>query len=92
MLVSLDFTTLVANTVESQSGSDGSPYEKHVDTKGRVLSDKCIAEPSSVPRAVKNDCSPSPSAPTPDTIERLRSTRARVNVPTPTVEATVCGM
>ena len=44
MLVSLDFTTLVANTVESQSGSDGSPYEKHVDTKGRVLSDKCIAD------------------------------------------------
>ena len=33
MLVSLVFTTLVANTVESQSGSDGSPYEKHVDTK-----------------------------------------------------------
>ena len=25
-------------------GSDGSPYEKHVDTKGRVLSDKCIAD------------------------------------------------
>ena len=37
MLVSLDFTTLVANTVESQSGSDGSPYEKHVDTKGCLL-------------------------------------------------------
>ena len=35
MLVSLDFTTLVANTVESQSGSDGSPYEKKVDAKGR---------------------------------------------------------
>lgn len=43
MLVSLDFTTLVANTVESQSGSDGSPYEKRVDAKGRVTSDKCIA-------------------------------------------------
>ena len=43
MLVSLDFTTLVANTVESQSGSDGSPYEKKVDAKGRVTSDKCIA-------------------------------------------------
>ena len=25
-------------------GSDGSPYEKHVGTKGRVLSDKCIAD------------------------------------------------
>ena len=44
MLVSLDFTTLVANTVESQSGSDGSPYEKRVDAKGRVLSDECIAD------------------------------------------------
>lgn len=43
MLVSLDFTTLVANTVESQSGSDGSPYEKRVDARGRVTSDKCIA-------------------------------------------------
>ena len=43
MLVSLNFTTLVANTVESQSGSDGSPYEKRVDAKGRVTSDKCIA-------------------------------------------------
>ena len=43
MLVSLDYTTLVANTVESQSGSDGSPYEKRVDAKGRVTSDKCIA-------------------------------------------------
>lgn len=43
MFVSLDFTTLVANTVESQSGSDGSPYEKKVDAKGRVTSDKCIA-------------------------------------------------
>ena len=44
MLISLDFTTLVANTVESQFGSDGSPYEKRVDAKGRVLSDKCIAD------------------------------------------------
>ena len=25
-------------------GSDGSPYEKRVDAKGRVLSDKCIAD------------------------------------------------
>ncbi len=25
-------------------GSDGSPYEKHIDAKGRVLSDKCIAD------------------------------------------------
>ena len=44
MLISLDFTTPVANTVESQFGSDGSPYEKRVDAKGRVLSDKCIAD------------------------------------------------
>ena len=44
MLISLDFTTLVANTIERLSGSDGSPYEKRVDAKGRVLSDKCIAD------------------------------------------------
>ena len=44
MLVSLDFTTLVANTVESQSGSDGSPYEKRVNAKGRVLSNECVAD------------------------------------------------
>ena len=44
MLVSLDFTTLVANTVESQSGSDGSPYEKCMDAKGRVTSNRCIAD------------------------------------------------
>ena len=25
-------------------GSDGSPYEKRVDAKGRVLSDECIAD------------------------------------------------
>jgi len=25
-------------------GSDGSPYEKHIDAKGRVLSEKCIKE------------------------------------------------
>jgi len=43
-LISLDFTTLVANTIERLSGSDGSPYEKRVDAKGRVLSDKCIAD------------------------------------------------
>ena len=43
MLISLDFTTLVANTIERLSGSDGSPYEKRVDAKGRVTSDKCIA-------------------------------------------------
>ena len=44
MLISLDFTTLVANTIERLIGSDGSPYEKRVDAKGRVLSDKCIAD------------------------------------------------
>ena len=44
MLISLDFTTLVANTIERLSGSDGSPYEKRVDAKGRVLSDKCISD------------------------------------------------
>ena len=44
MLISLDFTTLVANTIERLSGSDGSPYEKRVNAKGRVLSDKCIAD------------------------------------------------
>lgn len=43
MLISLDFTTLVANTIERLSGSDGSPYEKRVDAKGHVISDKCIA-------------------------------------------------
>lgn len=25
-------------------GSDGSPYEKRADAKGRVLSEKCIAD------------------------------------------------
>ena len=44
MLISLDFTTLVANTIERLIGSDGSPYEKRVDAKGRVLSDRCIAD------------------------------------------------
>ena len=44
MLISLDFTTLVANTIERLIGSDGSPYEKRVEAKGRVLSDKCIAD------------------------------------------------
>ena len=44
MLISLDFTSLVADTVERLIGSDGSPYEKRVDAKGRVLSDKCIAD------------------------------------------------
>ena len=44
MLISLDFTTLVANTIERLSGSDGSPYEKRVDAKGRVTSDRCIAD------------------------------------------------
>ena len=29
---------------KGRSGSDGSPYEKRVDAKGRVLSDKSIAE------------------------------------------------
>lgn len=29
---------------ECPSSSDGSPYEKRVDAKGRVLSDKCIAD------------------------------------------------
>ena len=43
MLISLDFTTLVANTIERLIGSDGSPYEKRVDVRGRVISDKCIA-------------------------------------------------
>ena len=43
MLISLDFTTLVADTIERLIGSDGSPYEKKVDAKGRVTSDKCIA-------------------------------------------------
>ncbi len=43
MLMSLDFTTLVANTIERLIGSDGSPYEKRVDAEGHVASDKCIA-------------------------------------------------
>ena len=43
MLISLDCTTLVANTIERLIGSDGSPYEKRVDARGRVTSDKCIA-------------------------------------------------
>lgn len=42
MLITLDFTTLVAGTIERLIGSDGSPYEKRVDAKGRVLSNKCI--------------------------------------------------
>ena len=41
--MSLDFTTLVANTIERLIGSDGSPYEKRVDAEGHVASDKCIA-------------------------------------------------
>ncbi len=44
MLISLDFTTLVANTIERLIGSDGSPYEKRVDAKGHVISDRCIAD------------------------------------------------
>jgi len=44
MLISLDFTTLVANTIERLIGSDGSPYEKRVDAKGRVTSDRCITD------------------------------------------------
>jgi len=44
MLISLDSTTLVANTTERLIGSDGSPYEKRMDARGRVLSDKCIAD------------------------------------------------
>ena len=44
MLISLDSTTLVANTIERLIGSDGSPYEKRVDAKGRVLSDSRIAD------------------------------------------------
>jgi len=44
MLMSLDFTTLVANTIERLIGSDGSPYEKRVDAKGHVISDRCIAD------------------------------------------------
>lgn len=43
MLISLDFTTLVANTIERLIGSDVSPYEKRADAKGHVTSDKCIA-------------------------------------------------
>ena len=42
MLITLDFTTLVAGTIERLIGSDGSPYEKRVGAKGRVLSNKCI--------------------------------------------------
>ena len=42
MLISLDFTALVADIIERLIGSDGSPYEKRVDAKGRVLSNKCI--------------------------------------------------
>ena len=44
MLISLDFTTLVADTIERLIGSDGSPYEKRVDAKGRVLSENCVAD------------------------------------------------
>ena len=44
MLISLDFTTLVGNTIERLIGSDGSPYEKRVDAKGHVISDRCIAD------------------------------------------------
>ncbi len=44
MLISPDSTTLVADTIERLIGSDGSPYEKRVDAKGRVLSDRCIAD------------------------------------------------
>ena len=44
MLISLDFTTLVADAIERLIGSDGSPYEKRVDAKGRVLNDKSIAD------------------------------------------------
>ena len=44
MLMSLNFTTLVANTIERLIGSDGSPYEKRADAKGRVLSNECIAD------------------------------------------------
>ncbi len=44
MLISLDFTTLVANTIERLIGSDGSPYEKRVDAKGCVTSDRCITD------------------------------------------------
>ena len=44
MLISLDFTTLVASTIERLIGSDGSPYEKRVNAKGRVLSNECIAD------------------------------------------------
>ena len=42
MLISLDFTTLITNTIECLIGSDGSPYEKRVDAKGCVISDKCV--------------------------------------------------
>ena len=44
MLISLDFTTLAADTIERLIGSDGSPYEKRVDARGRVTSNKCIAD------------------------------------------------
>ena len=43
MLISPDSTTLVADTIERLISSDGSPYEKRADAKGRVISDKCIA-------------------------------------------------
>ena len=35
---------LVVQVGEINVNSYGSPYEKHVDAKGRVLSDKCIAD------------------------------------------------
>ena len=44
MLISLDFTTLITNTIECLIGSDGSPYEKRVDAKGRALSNECITD------------------------------------------------
>ena len=44
MLISLDFTTLVADIIERLIGSDGSPYKKRMNAKGLVLSDECIAD------------------------------------------------
>ena len=44
MLISPDFTTLVANTIERLIGSDGSPYEKRVDAKGRESNPVCIED------------------------------------------------
>ena len=44
MLISLDFTTLVANTIERLIGSDGSPYEKRVDVRGRESEPVCIED------------------------------------------------